>query len=362
MQREFLFACVALLGLVDGKAANTPELVNDRAITIRTKSEVEAKRNGLIRYLWGGEGFPTTRMPDRVLTNVHAPVKHLHRLARVDELRIDQLPGLEGLAYHFIPEHPNDELVVLHHGHGCTMDDDPSPEEVGPGLQRTLAALLSEGYGVLGVFMPHMRPGDCTGKHETLFSIPVAGNPIRLFLDPVAAGLNYLERSSGRDAFPHYKAFHMVGLSGGGWTTTVYAAVDTRISFSFPVAGTIPLYLRSGGSVGDREQYEPSFYRLAGYPDLYVLGSEGLGRKQVQILNRLDDCCFGQAQHKPGDDGLGYPEAMFEYEHRVQAALETIGNGTFELIIDEVAPSHMISHHAIDEIIVPELRRARARK
>ena len=29
-------------------------------------------------------------------------------------------------------------------------------------------------------------------------------------------------------------------------------------------------------------------------PDLYVLGSYGQARKQVSLLNRLDDCCFGQ--------------------------------------------------------------------
>ena len=49
-------------------------------------------------------------------------------------------------------------------------------------------------------------------------------------------------------------------------------AVDPTIRYSFPVAGSIPLYLRTGGSVGDKEQYLEEFYRIAGYPDLYVLG------------------------------------------------------------------------------------------
>lgn len=149
----------------------------------------------------------------------------------------------------------------------------------------------------------------------------------------------------------------MTGLSGGGWTTTVYAAVDPTIRSSFPVAGTIPLYLRSGGSVGDREQFEPEFYRIAGYPDFYVLGAEG--RKQVQILVRRDDCCFGQAQHDEKSAGMPYAEAMREYEGRVRTALEKIGGGSFRLEIDEIAPSHMISHHAIERIILPELRSTR---
>ena len=150
----------------------------------------------------------------------------------------------------------------------------------------------------------------------------------------------------------------MTGLSGGGWTTTVYAAVDPSIRCSFPVAGTVPLYLRTGGSVGDREQCEPSFYRLAGYPDLYVLGAHGRGRKQVQILVRRDDCCFGEAQHDAKSAGKNYTEAMREYEERVRAALKEIGSGSFRLEIDEVAPSHMISHHAIEDVLLVELRKA----
>jgi len=78
----------------------------------------------------------------------------------------------------------------------------------------------------------------------------------------------------------------MIGLSGGGRTTTVYAAVDPTIGCSFPVAGTIPRYLRSGGSVGDREQNEPSFYRLAGYLDLYLLGAVGAGCAQGTSTRR----------------------------------------------------------------------------
>ena len=109
------------------------------------------------------------------------------------------------------------------------------------------------------------------------------------------------------------------------------------------MAGTSPLYLRSGGSVGDREQFEPTFYRIAGYPDLYILGAQGPGRKQVQILVRRDDCCFGQAQHDAKSSGLAYADAMRDYEQRVRAMLKEIGRGSFRLEIDEVAPRFIAS-------------------
>jgi len=345
------------LGLVSDSMA-AAQLLDDRAITVGSAGEVAAKRRALIQYIWGADGFPAQRMPDQVVTNLASPVRQLTGLARVDELRIDMAPGLQGLAYHFVPAEPNGELVVLHHGHGCTLDDDPSPADVGYGLQRTIHALLRAGYGVLGAFMPHLRPGDCTGGHDAMFTKPTTGSPLRYFIETTAVSLNYLKARSGPGQFPAYGAFHMAGLSGGGWTTTVYAAIDPTIRCSFPVAGSIPLYLRTGGSIGDREQTEPTFYALAGYPDLYILGATGEGRAQVQVLVRRDDCCFGQAQHDEQGVGRPYADAMREYERRVVDALHGIGPGSFRLEIDETAPGHMISHWAIERVILPVLRGA----
>jgi hypothetical protein len=149
----------------------------------------------------------------------------------------------------------------------------------------------------------------------------------------------------------------MAGLSGGGWTTTLYAAIDPTITMSFPVAGTIPLHLRSSGSVGDTEQFLPAFYKIAGYPDLYVLGSYGAGRKQVQILNRRDDCCFGERQHQ---GKMSYDTAMRGYERQVRGTLHELGDkGSFRLEIDEAAPGHTISWNAIVNTILAELNGGR---
>ena len=359
MRRQYspplLFAAILLAASPLGAVG--ANLIDDRAITVSTARDVAEKRRALIHYIWGSNGFPTKRLPTTVQTNVPSPVRHLSHLVRVDELQVDLVPGLQGLAYHFVPEHPNRELVIVHHGHACTLDDDSSPHDVGYGLQRTINGLLREGYGVLGVFMPHSRPGDCTGGHDAMFATKTTGSPMKYFLEPVAVSLNYLRKRSRADRFPKYREFHMTGLSGGGWTTTVYAAIDPSVRCSVPVAGTIPLYLRSGGSVGDREQFEPSFYGIAGYPDLYLLGAHGRGRSQVQILVRRDDCCFGEAQHVAGTAGQPYADAMRDYERQVSAALGKLGRGSFRLEIDDTAPSHMISHHAIRDVMLPELRR-----
>lgn len=359
----WLGALLFNLSLTSSPAAPTPTLIRDEAVTIRSATEVEARRRVLIRYVWGAEGFPkSTQQPDALVTNVPSPVPGLLSLRQVDEFRFRQLPDLEGLAYHFVPTQPNGQLVVVHHGHACTLDDDASASEVGYGLRRTIQALLQEGYGVLGGFMPHQRPGDCTGDHEKLMGTPTTGSPLKFFLEPVVLSLNYLEGHGGSGNTPSYRTFHMIGLSGGGWTTTLCAALDPRIRLSFPVAGSLPLYLRAGGSIGDREQYEASFYQLAGYPDLYVLSSHGSGRGQVQILVRRDDCCFGVGQHDEASAGLPYERALRDYEGRVSTAIRQAGPGFFRVVIDEVAPSHMISHHVIAQVILPELRKAAGAK
>jgi hypothetical protein len=369
--------------------------VDDRQITISSATDVSNKRQRLIQFIWGSAGFPSDKLPSsRTLDVCSLPrgnqspandvcgfVNNLSNLERVDEIRIAMSWGQEGLAYHFIPaERKNNRLVILHHGHACTFNDSPEFADVGFGMQRTINALLQDGYSVLAMYMPHFRPDDCQeadpNVHNNMFcNIPVTtGSPMKFFLEPVAVTLNYLKTQYSADNFPQYGEFDMVGLSGGGWTTTVYAAIDPTIKFSFPVAGTIPLSgnapgtgqrvnLRSDGSIGDCEQFLDAFYQIAGYPDLYVMGSYGSDRKQVQILNRLDDCCFGRAQHDAAATGMSYVQAMRTYEAQVRQVMFTLGferfSGTFRLEIDDAPPGHMISHNAIVNVILSELNQGR---
>jgi hypothetical protein len=285
-----------------------PALVNDTKITV-TPATAAARRQQIIDFIWGPAGLPTTKPalgPDGVI-------------------KIKMEAGQENATRLLLPKQKTNKLILLQHGHSCSFDD-------GAGLDHATTEFLKAGYAVLQAHMPHMRPGDCsTMPHGDLFKLKLAnGNALKFFLEPLVQSLNTLK--------PKYKEIHMVGLSGGGWTTTLLAAIEPAIRVSVPVAGTIPLYLRTGDSVGDKEQYLDEFYSLAGYPDLYVMGS--LGRKQLQILNRKDNCCFGEAQQK-GE----YEPAMRAYEKRVREVLGTAGN--FRLVIDDDAPKHMISPQAV---------------
>ena len=80
---------------------------------------------------------------------------------------------------------------------------------------------------------------------------------LRYFLEPAYLTVNYAKANG-------YEWVGMAGLSGGGWSTTVAAAIDKRIDASFPIAGSTPCGLRNPtgqvpGQVwtgGDAEDFE----------------------------------------------------------------------------------------------------------
>jgi hypothetical protein len=53
--------------------------------------------------------------------------------------------------------------------------------------------------------------------------------------------------------------------------------------------------------------------------------------------------------------GMSYVQAMRSYEAKVRQVMFMLGSGTFRLEIDEAAPSHMISHNTIVNVILSEL-------
>lgn len=345
---------------MQGAVGFPTRLVDDHDLAI-DMGNVEAKRAALVEYLWGPAGLPSA-LP-AVVKGVASPLARLGNLRRVDELRIQMDGGESNLTQHFIAEKSNDRLVVLSLGHTCSFADadraDPTSDD-GYGMWKTIDALLRDGYSVLGTYMPHMRPDQCNDiDHYAVLAKAVAtGHPVKWFLEPIVVSLNYLSTSSVAGEFPKYRDVSMMGLSGGGWTTTMYAAIDPRVRTSIPVAGTVPLYLRSGQSLGDAEQNLPELYDIAGYPDLYVLGATGTDRRQVQVLNRHDACCFGEAADEYDTAAHGpWDKAMRTVEQQVDGRLRALGNsgGTFRLEIDEAPDHHTVSWNTLVGTVLAEL-------
>jgi polygalacturonase len=335
------------------------QFTDDREIRISTPAAVKNKRLEIIRSIWDAD-----KIPDRsdvvVTPDISSPLNPGSYLSRVDKIEIPvNAPVVEGakpikdLAYLFVPVMRNNRLVIINPGHACTLKTTPNSGSDFR-IEETINGLLKKGFDVLAVYMPHVSDTTCNLDHCSIINTNLGpGNypatfGLRFFLEPTIVSLNYALKQN------NYQNVNMVGLSGGGWTTNLIAAIDDRIKYSFNIAGSMPLYYRYGSSMGDIEQYLPQLYRdIAGYPDLYILGSFGNGRKQVQILNRNDDCCFGNKQHDPDRD---YDADLRTFEQSVKERLIALeAKDHYYLVIDETAPNHQISGYTLKNVILKEL-------
>jgi len=327
---------------------------NQRAVTVTTPSKVDSTRAALVQHVWGASWETVTAKQPRLVDHRYKPQSDdalptsISNLESVD--RLDVGGTVASTAFILYPSKSNlHKAVIVHQGHACDLlDQGNHPVH----LEYLIRKLVGAGYTVAAMRMPlYQSPAHCGASraHDKLFVLhPKSGTAIQFFMEPVARTVNYLAAHHA-----DLKEIDMVGLSGGGWTTTVYAAIDPRIVKSFPVAGTLPLYLRGAHYNHDLEQYVPALYQVANYKDLYVLGAAGNGRLQLQILNRYDDCCFGEKEHTVGPPP--FTQAIREYQHDVQNALSQLKKGTFALHLDQSAHYHQISTEAIDKVILPVL-------
>lgn len=313
-------------------------------ISIHNKDEALRRRAELINFIWGANGLPKN-LPAKVEREfVDDRYADLPNLKQIDRLMITMDWGLTSTVYCFVPTANNGKLLIYHGGHDGDFII----------AKNLIAYFLKNGFTVMGLSMPLEDPNnrpvidfDRIGKMQLSFHDQMkllkmkSGHPVQLFFTPVAVAINYAQ-SVG------YKSFYMTGVSGGGWTTTLYSAVDPRINRSFPAAGSLPLHLREDrnrsntaqrpADWGDYEQTIPELYSIANYPDLYILGSFGDGREQLQILNKYDPCCFAG-------------ESFKSYESAVNDRVQGLGSGHFAVYLDTTNREHSIGPDAFETIL-----------
>ena len=250
-----------------------------KQIRFRTPAEADAKRGELIEWIWP-DGLPTGTLP-AVTSNIDLSVfsgdlagLDSSLAVSVDRLDANIIPyDYHSKMYliHPVAENDNNKrLVLLNAGHRSVAAV-PFTDGVNDAVNR----LLSEGFVVIMTDMPFVGfntdntielPNDGktvtigargSGGHNELFSKlnpPVLddGEQFRFFLEPFVQGINHFLHTT-----PDAIDVSFVGISGGGWSGHMIAAVDTRIRQSFPVAGAYPLYAHprdtAGASLGDAE-------------------------------------------------------------------------------------------------------------
>lgn len=157
--------------------------------------------------------------------------------------------------------------------------------------------------------------------------VPTKGASLKYFLDPALSSLNYAL------ALRSYSNVMAVGISGGGWATTMLAAIDPRIQRSYAVAGSVPLAYRAFEPEGDWEQYSVP----VDYLDLYAMSVAEAGRRGYLFYNGKDGCCF-QAQ------------AIFPWAGPLRTALTSFP-GTFGVFMAYAKATHDIQPVFADFIL-----------
>jgi hypothetical protein len=288
-------------------------------IRVNTAHDIAVTRLELIRYI-----FASDTLPD-ILPQIEG-----------DHLTVYMQNGFSSHISVYQPRTSNGALVFYHDGHdGYTAVDAVVIRRFvanGYTVWRLDMPCIGDNKEPVWVDLPRTGRVPITQHEEMIFLNGLTmGSPVRYFLEPVIAAVNLAQARGFRDIF-------MVGLSGGGWTTTLAAALDTRIIASYPVAGSVPLAMhfdRYQKNWGDWEQVLPDLYHIASYEDLYIMGSHL--RSQIQVLNEYDVCCFNEPRY-------------VLYEPAVQDVLRVVG-GEFDVFWAKGGFIHWANPAAVDCIL-----------
>ena len=307
-------------------------------IEIETKEDLSYKKTSLIKYIWKDQ-MPT-KLPTSIEENfIDENFKDVKNLKQLDKITIEMEHGVNSIAYFFIPYESNNKLIIYHHGHAGDFILE----------KNTLAFFLNNGYSIVGFNMPlkgmnnqpvietsDFGPVKFISHNQFLLLESSKFSPIKYFVEPIVLSLNYIDENYD------YDNYYMVGISGGGWTTVLYSAIDERISQSYSVAGSYPLYLRhEAKNLGDYEQNNPNIYRIANYLELYIMSSFGDDRKLVQLFIYNDPCCFQAELYE-----------KFPYGNAIQEKLDVLdGGGKFSVLLDNSTNKHEISNYVLSLIL-----------
>lgn len=303
-------------------------------IYIHSTEDLLNKRKELIQFIFGNTQLPFSLNPSYVECNIiDKRYSDLYNLKKIDKITIVMEYGINSIAYFFHPLQSNNRVVIYCEGHDGDFVFG----------KKTINFFLCNGYSVVAFAMPLLGMNNNPTvflekfgwfKLELHDHLKFLNRPIRFFVEPVVLGINYLSKEY------NYNEIAIVGFSSGGWVATLVAAIDPRISKSFPVAASYPIFLRSDSprDYGDFEQTCPELYRIANYLELYIMGSYGKGRKQVQIINKYDPCCFAGIKYRT-------------YESIVSEVVNRLGEGKFGVILDDTHREHKISVYSLKKIL-----------
>lgn len=303
-------------------------------------------RGRLMKMIWGGSGTPIVEKPDEVTIGNDGILGELPAGTTVTRLHFNLGLGLTSNPYIVRAPKGNGRLVIYHHGFGDPIDR----------VSGFLSALLDAGYDVIALnalghggtlafvdsnqegILPHARQNR---KSNIFHEMSHFDRPLRHHLRPIISALHFARGQAD------YKSVDMAGFSMAGFIAMLAAALDPDIERSYPISGVYPNYMRRGQEImPDGPPAYPPLMEIANHLELFVLGASGHGRRQLQLFNRYDRCCFNGVRSQL------YASAVTE------AVSKTPSGGEFAVIIDETHADHRISR-LVTRTIIDDLARGR---
>ena len=306
-------------------------------IKIESKEDIILKRNNLINFIWKNNIINSITDPlieKNIQDERYIDLDNLNQINKY-ELRMEY--GVNSIAYLFLPEKSNNELVIYHQGHSGNFFNG----------YETINQLLKNNYSVIAFSMPLLDPnnqpslnvpnlGTITLKNHNNFQFldSETFSSIKYFVHPIFANLDHIEKNH------NFNKFHMIGISGGAWVTTLYSALDERIEKSYAIGGPLPRFLTVNvpANQGDYELNLPLLYDNANILELFIMSSYGNEREHMKILNKYDPCCY-------------YGITFEIFEKNIQNKMDKLDNGSFKIHLDTMNKKHSISKESMNLIL-----------
>lgn len=264
---------------------------------VANSANFETTRQRLLKDIWKKSDPLPSRLPVRSLQGHPPPngrVAAVENVSKVLHFEIDIGRGFRSIVRYHRPLKEStrlNRLMIVQQGHGCLGDHSSD---------AAVVSFLGSGFDVLFCDMP------MSGENHRPPEVEVAGgcghagmaalarddfNPLELFFNHLPTGIRLAANSNGEPFFD----ISMCGISGGAWTTTVYAALDPQIRFSFPVSGSTPHQLRPDGGENEYEGHpQQSIYAICQVHlmSLLAIHSFETPGNQATYLNRGQIQCY----------------------------------------------------------------------
>lgn len=292
---------------------------------------VSTTRSNAINFIFNGAGLPSGYSTLTVMSTTHTGVMHLinssalYGFSNINRYRVTWT-DVDGFTwthylYHIFASSPVSKLMIDHVGHETDTTQNHA---------LLINTMLAAGIDVLYSSMPVI--GENVETNTSITSTSVTGHnqmlsggldrvgysPLELFFFDKVIALNYIEAT-----YNYGSNIFACGISGGAWTVTLLAAMDTRVKKTFPVRGILPQKMKSAN--GDYEQgdslatsgsrvYTDLYRTIASISDFIVLATTG-GR-YIKVIADTYDAVVGNC--------------VWRYTLDTYAKIATQYGGTFE--------------------------------